>query len=1082
MKEKLFWAFLLLIGLASMNHKAMGINPVELLPIAPATEADLKAGGTFYVVNALTGKLLTRTIGNDYGTHACVADYITPEKSDALYDSYRFTIAYNAINDHYTFYSMGINNRGAVKNGFMRSDAFYGAYVDAADGDDAKWTITATGSGSFSIKNRVYGAEGEYFAPKATDNYSLCNTNISVSTSPDYIDWKFYKASECTSYIDYHRLEVALTNATANKTNYTTYPGYDAFVNALATAQSTYDNATVETDFSSAIAALKRAELTCYLTYHSPTVDITQISITNPGFEKGIAGWTDPSEGLNTTTTYANFTNRFMESWLKNATLPNSDTYQIISNLPEGYYNLSAAVNAVWQSNASLEVSGVELYANDQSTSCNTGDEMPELFEVPLIYVAEGGSLRIGLRITSTNANWVAVDNFKLEYCGNTTYATSTQLGRLGELIDRADVLAGEHIMTERLTLLGQKKSTAQSITAVSVYDDAQAAIDELTDAIASAESSMNAYASLKSVMDRTEEKRDYYIDYPGYTAYEETTNQELGTLNTIYANLTMDETAIDNALTAFATVHNPLEKALRAPANSGTNLTSQITNPDFNAGNATGWTSPGGVQYGTCEFYQSNFDTYQTLTGLPAGTYELNASAFLRPGANDTGAAYQKGTEEIEAYLYASTESGEWKVPLLSLYSETYSSSTGAYNGYPNVRQGADIAFNTEGLYKNNAVKNIQVKDGETLRIGIKMASSKSLTLFWACYDNFTLTEEGNLNTEDHAVTVEGIVDTESLNNILSSEITSVHFATGATVSGEVTPANPNTIFYGLPAGTTLAEGIDAGNAGSITIDEEYPFHAPEGFSATNLSYVRSFSAESHESTASGWQSIVLPFDVTSITATQNGNTVSLEPFATWNSESQSSPFWLYKVIDNDYVAASSIEANTLYLISIPNHSSYAPAFNITGNVTFSGTTVKTTSLHGEYYAGGAYRIESNFAGTKADVYVLDEEGSAWQKGTANSFHGYAIPDSDGINGQILPIFGGTTDIKEVVANTTSADMIFLNSEGGILIKSTKNSQESVYNLNGQLIKKVSIREGNNFIALPCGQYIINGNVISVK
>lgn len=84
---------------------------------------------------------------------------------------------------------------------------------------------------------------------------------------------------------------------------------------------------------------------------------------------------------------------------------------------------------------------------------------------------------------------------------------------------------------------------------------------------------------------------------------------------------------------------------------------TAAITNPNFDDASYDGWlgTAPNMVGSGShgpanvAEHYNHNFDTYQTLFGLPAGVYGLSAYTFYRGQWED----YVNGTNK-NAFLYA--------------------------------------------------------------------------------------------------------------------------------------------------------------------------------------------------------------------------------------------------------------------------------------------------------------------------------------------------------------------------------------------------------------------------------------------
>ncbi|MBP9637626.1 MAG: hypothetical protein KBD97_04640, partial [Bacteroidaceae bacterium] len=266
-------------------------------------------------------------------------------------------------------------------------------------------------------------------------------------------------------------------------------------------------------------------------------------------------------------------------------------------------------------------------------------------------------------------------------------------------------------------------------------------------------------------------------------------------------------------------------------------------------------------------------------------------------------------------------------------------------------------------------------------------------------------------------------------------------------------------------------------------------PFYAPTALTMT-VSYVRSFTAASGDN-VSGWQSIVVPFNVTAITATKGGNTITLEPFSTWDGTTESTsshPFWLYKAKADGtgYETASFIEANVPYLISIPNDPSYADFYNVSGNVTFTGTALAVTSTTEGTLSGLGYHIVPNFDGSKAGIYALNAAGSQWESGkSVNSFHAYATA-MDASAPKFISIFGDgeVTGIKDILSETTMTDKTVsaFAAEGGVTIVSKNPGKVAIYTDGGLLLKVVPVGEGSNFVALASGKYIVNATVVIVK
>ena len=133
-------------------------------------------------------------------------------------------------------------------------------------------------------------------------------------------------------------------------------------------------------------------------------------------------------------------------------------------------------------------------------------------------------------------------------------------------------------------------------------------------------------------------------------------------------------------------------------------------------------------------ERWNTNFDIYQDLTGLPNGYYVLTVQAFYRAGGNANVVANQG---QQNALLYAN----DVTTPIMSILADAGKEgmpndvNIEGYGQVPNNMGTASRAFSA-GLYSGNKLV-VQVTDG-TLRIGIK----KETTIGddWAIFDNFEL------------------------------------------------------------------------------------------------------------------------------------------------------------------------------------------------------------------------------------------------------------------------------------------------------------------------------------------------------
>lgn len=154
-------------------------------------------------------------------------------------------------------------------------------------------------------------------------------------------------------------------------------------------------------------------------------------------------------------------------------------------------------------------------------------------------------------------------------------------------------------------------------------------------------------------------------------------------------------------------------------------------------------------------EKFNKNFDTYQTISGLPAGVYELTVKGFYRAGnLSESAASSKAGTDNLRPMVYA-MQNGKMigMAPLLSIYdidataknsaSGLSTSSNGKY--VPNSLSDAAKAIR-DGYYiesgEYNKVRFVVPADGATVQIGVKKNVLNGND--WTVFDNFELTYLG--------------------------------------------------------------------------------------------------------------------------------------------------------------------------------------------------------------------------------------------------------------------------------------------------------------------------------------------------
>ncbi len=233
-----------------------------------------------------------------------------------------------------------------------------------------------------------------------------------------------------------------------------------------------------------------------------------------------------------------------------------------------------------------------------------------------------------------------------------------------------------------------------------------------------------------------------------------------------------------------------------------------------------------------------------------------------------------------------------------------------------------------------------------------------------------------------------------------------------------------PNTIVDGEAESIRLTYSNSSGNTNQA-------FSCPIAFKAKNISLAMDFyepwnARWTYEGKASGWRTIVLPFNVSSITSEQKG---ALAPFGS-NAEG-TKPFWLRKLTADGFVDETSIEANKPYIIAMPyNPDVYLDEYNICGNVTFTGENVNVEVTPATLPAdeGPEYDLQPTFRYVKRSglVYALNynysirnhEFGSVFARSSDNIYPYEAY---------VKPKAGGDTralyEIDTRSANTRSAD-----------------------------------------------------------
>ena len=546
-----------------------------------------------------------------------------------------------------------------------------------------------------------------------------------------------YKASDKTDLLATIEKAIQLNNALSDAT----------LATAIKTAIGVYrDVAANQTTVNDGNTALNSALTTAYASL-SDGRDLTGM-ITNATVTSD-KGWTNGRTGSNQQYTGAP-DNTYLDTWNENRNQNQTVT------LPEGYYLLKVATRA------DANVSNGNVYAHDGSSNIgsdnihregNTGNLLGNGWAWTRFgfHVDEAKSVSIGFYSECGSSKWAGVDDFHLYYY---TTELAMKQAHLAEVVADANAWAGKVETTPAL-----ETALSASAPSCSTVEECNTAISNLKTTIANARATETLYAEFNRIKNGANGIKD--VEYTEVTG---------GAYTTFIGAISTQTTAADNATTVDAVndAINALQTAIKTyitnaePKNEGEyfDITCLMVNPDFSMGDASGWNygSAPGVNWSNCEYYQTEFNIYQTVTGLPTGSYSLNVQAFQRPGeASAVYNDYIGGTDNATSVLYINSITSKVK-NIAADAQNTYKlgdgtnfgwpndsrvGTEGNYKYLPNSQEGAKLYFDAE-LYDATCAAVVTDDDKGSLKLGFK-STKNHVSLDWTIFDNFRLRYYGS-------------------------------------------------------------------------------------------------------------------------------------------------------------------------------------------------------------------------------------------------------------------------------------------------------------------------------------------------
>ena len=285
-----------------------------------------------------------------------------------------------------------------------------------------------------------------------------------------------------------------------------------------------------------------------------------------------------------------------------------------------------------------------------------------------------------------------------------------------------------------------------------------------------------------------------------------------------------------------------------------------------------------------------------------------------------------------------------------------------------------------------------------------------------------------------------------------------------GTAISIVVPNSNPNTLYY-LDSGASVS-GLDEANvvkdgaAEVLRLTDGHDFYVPSAFTAAEVTYSR--VPQVLTDGESGWETLTVPFDVTSVT--KDG--AEIHHFR--SDDDRDKDFWIDELagIKDDealFSYAQEVKANVPYIVAFPGDKWGAERSFKDKTVVFHGSNA--------HFETGARSVAST------DTYVM--RGSMTKKNLTDAYTMNAAGDAFVLDGQdeVAPFRAYFTMKQET---TTSPRMLRIVTNGtstGIDAVKSGCEKVAVYSLSGMKMGVATLVDGRpEGLRLSPGVYIVKG------
>ena len=763
-------------------------------PAAPVvTSADLteviEAEDTVYLFNVAAAQYFT--CGNSWGTEASLG--MNPLK-----------IILQEHSETFADYDLEVTGVGIFFPGqydashqdtYLFRDNQSQCFVDDNGRANTVWDFDRVGDYyriRIAAENPTYGFdtdnyEYEWLGWNGVAGNSVVNANIDPDEEGVGCDWAILRLAEAD------QLSEAIAAYNARLALYATLERAQEVNADAADVLTLYNNPNATSEqLVEANSALKSAIDRAYYEQkwdeanEDNPMDVTDDCLVNPAFDDGnINGWLCTfKSGVNATDVgyqnnqaYQNGDSRidgFIQAWRaawgdSQAVIGDGELSQTLYGLPQGRYVLSADVISVHQNNSSYNpVKGVYLFIKsgrfEERISVATGNERPQHFEVE--FLNEGADeMTFGLRSESCNANWIAADNFRIEYYGK--MEKSIERTMLEKAIRDYEDDGNDYCNYELYSAYTDALGHAEELVESGSDEECLSYIDVLQEKYQAVVASRADYEELDKVYDHINnmaallsennaEWNDLIAQLEALAKEVETQLEDLTADAAYLAEVTGKDKEIVTAYIADGSKIKP-----------GDDLTVLLDNADFQTTDPDITKVPGWVgsvkelskAYGDIEVYCMSANLEQVLKNMPMGAYDITVQGFVRGNnekvklyAGDSKTTFKNIMDEYALEpSFGTMEERQANIDNGNVwpFDNGYTLDDGTEVYRPHSMQGAAAAFAKENEmtgepFYTNHCRIVLTKAGD-MAIGINVEFASGDPELWVIWDNFRIKYAGN-------------------------------------------------------------------------------------------------------------------------------------------------------------------------------------------------------------------------------------------------------------------------------------------------------------------------------------------------